>query len=130
MCDALIHISKGDKKEIRKRAEEEKVSGISEYTLPLLSSMQAKLKRLCDSTLDIEHDHPKDMPCAIIPAQFLRDWKRWLVHPTENLRPEEVNNAPFMCEHDMLAFDPNYPEDIDSTLCVIDQGEWDTLETM
>lgn len=92
--------------------------------------IQARLKRLYDSAWDVEEALPIDTPCAIVPAQFLRDWKRWLVHPTENPRPERVDNSPFLCEHDMLAFDPNYPEDMDSTLCIIDQSEWDILECM
>jgi ubiquitin carboxyl-terminal hydrolase 48 len=41
-----------------------------------------------------------------------------------------VDNSAFICEHDLLAVDPNSPLDFDSTLAIIKRSDWDVLETL
>jgi len=135
ICDALIHISKEDKREIRRKAEDEKVSGIIiEYKhasdIELLIHLQAKLKHMHDNaltggTLDLEN-----VPCAIVLAQFVRSWKHWLARPADALRPEMVDNSSLMCEHGMLLFDPNSPGDLNTSITMIKRSDWDVLEDL
>ncbi|KAH9483698.1 Ubiquitin carboxyl-terminal hydrolase 48 [Psilocybe cubensis] len=83
VCDAEVHISKEDKKEIRRKAEEEKAT-----------------------------------------------WRRWVNNPTDNTRPEIVDNKIFLCQHDHLIFDPNCTNDLDSTILIIERNHWDELQSM
>lgn len=48
--------------------------------------------------------------------------------PTEVQRPDSIDNTLFICEHDMLVFDPN--SDLDSSLVVIKRSDWNELETL
>ena len=72
----------------------------------------------------------EDTPLAIVPSQFVRSWKMWLGRPTEYPRPPGINNSPFFCEHDQLAFDPNVPADMDSKLAVIKRSDWEVLQNL
>jgi len=71
----------------------------------------------------------ENVPCVLIPVQFLKSWKQWLNRPTD-ARPETIDNTPFICEHDLLAIDPNSPIDFDSSLAIIKRSDWDVLETL
>ncbi|TFK42426.1 hypothetical protein BDQ12DRAFT_644097 [Crucibulum laeve] len=113
ICDALIHISKEDKRELRRCAEEEK----------------AKLKRLHDA-LTFGLDGSQSPFFTVLPTHFLNGWRKWVDNPTVHTRPGKVDNTPFLCEHEMLAFDPNCPTDLDSTLAIIKSEDWDILETL
>lgn len=113
VCDALIHISKEDKKEGRRRAEDEK----------------AMLKHMYNSWA-IFPLASENTPCAVIPTPFYKCWKRWVDHPAENTRPDTVDNEPFFCEHRLLIFDPNCQTDVDSTVTVIRREEWDALQRL
>jgi ubiquitin carboxyl-terminal hydrolase 48 len=69
-------------------------------------------------------------PCAIIPLQFVKSWRRWLNSPCDNPRPDMFDNDSFICEHGLLAFDPNCDTDLDSTIMVIKLDEWHELESL
>jgi hypothetical protein len=71
-----------------------------------------------------------DVPCALVPMVFFRAWHQWLNQPTEMTRPDRIDNTPFICEHEMLAFDPNCPTDVDGLLVVIQRSDWDELERL
>lgn len=71
-----------------------------------------------------------DVPCALVPVDFVLAWQEWLNRPTEKIRPDKVDNTPFFCEHDMLAFDPNCSTDIDGLLVVIQRSDWDELQRL
>ncbi|KAG6867026.1 hypothetical protein C0991_003943 [Blastosporella zonata] len=92
--------------------------------------MNAKLKNLHEHLLSEEALAAHDMPCALIPVAFAKTWKKWLSRPTDCPRPERVDNTPFMCEHDMLAIDPNIPSDLESTAVLVLKSDWDILESM
>ena len=70
------------------------------------------------------------VPCALVPAHFVRSWKSWLFHPAEMHRPDAVDTAQFICEHGLLVLDPNCPSDIDGTALVITGKDWITLESL
>ncbi|KAF8163463.1 hypothetical protein B0H34DRAFT_795175 [Crassisporium funariophilum] len=114
ICDAEVHISKEDKREIRRRVEDEK----------------AQLKFLLEQSLDAWTESVVAQPYAVIPSQFVKSWKRWLASSCENTRPETVDNASFLCEHGLLAFDPNCSIDLESTITIIRREEWDVLGTL
>lgn len=133
MCDALVHISKGDKRESRKKAEDEKVgetlqSGYKFFRVD--NQSQARLKHMHDNALTGSTFDLENVPCAIIPAQFVRTWKKWLSRPSDALRPEMVDNAPFICEHGMLLIDPNCPGDLNTTVTIVKRSDWDALEDL
>ncbi|KAG6918120.1 hypothetical protein DXG01_016308 [Tephrocybe rancida] len=114
VCDANVHISKESKREIRKQAEDEK----------------AKLKNLHEHFFCEEALIADDALCALVSTNFAKAWKKWLDRPTECPRPERLDNTHFMCEHDMLVFDPNIPSDLESCALLILQSDWDLLESL
>ncbi|KAL1744566.1 hypothetical protein HDZ31DRAFT_38456 [Schizophyllum fasciatum] len=114
ICAVAIHSSKEGRLEARKKAEDEK----------------ARLKHMLDHALNGDTALLEDTPLAIVPSQFVRAWKLWLGRPTEYPRPPTIDNSPFFCEHDQLAFDPNYPADMDSRTAVIKQSDWDILQSI
>lgn len=84
------------------------------------------------------HDHAltgntallENVPCAIVPAQFVRSWRQWLVRPGDISRPTSVDNSQFMCEHGHLSFDPNELTDLNSSVAIIKRTDWDTIEEL
>ena len=71
----------------------------------------------------------ENVPCALVPAQFIRSWRQWLFHPA-NERPENVDTAQFICQHELLVLDPIAPADLDTNAVIIKRGDWETLETL
>ncbi|KDR73501.1 hypothetical protein GALMADRAFT_72029 [Galerina marginata CBS 339.88] len=114
VCDAEVHISKEDKKEFRRQAEEEK----------------ARLKFIYQSFLDAWADSSERTACAVVPSQFIRNWRRWVNNPSDHPRPTAVDNKPFFCEHDLLIFDPNCFNDLDSSITIIERDNWDILQSI
>jgi len=72
----------------------------------------------------------ENVPCAVVPAQFVKSWLRWLWRPTEHARPDTIDNSQFICSHDQLNFDPNDPTDFDGSIAVITRNDWDSLEEL
>ncbi|OCH88183.1 cysteine proteinase [Obba rivulosa] len=114
VCEALVHISKEDKREIRRQAEEEK----------------AKLKHMHDNALTGSTALLEDVPCAILPAHFVRMWRHWLLRPGEAPRPDGIDNSQFVCEHGELCIDPNCANDLDSSVAIVKRSDWDILENL
>ncbi|CAA7271556.1 unnamed protein product [Cyclocybe aegerita] len=111
VCEAEIHVSKEDKREVRRRIEDEK----------------ARLRFIYEPTLDTwAVDRSTRTQCAIVPSQFIKKWKRWLNSP-DNARPESIDNSSFLCKHGLLLLDPNCSTDLDSSVIVIQREDWDTL---
>ncbi|KXN92215.1 Ubiquitin carboxyl-terminal hydrolase 48 [Leucoagaricus sp. SymC.cos] len=110
VCDALMHISKEDKRELRRRAEEEK-------TL---------LKSMYEETPFAEEDDS----FAIIPTNFFKGWISWLNSPADHERSDKLDNSCFLCEHGLLSFDPNCPSDVELTITIIRQSDWDVLQKL
>ncbi|KII88369.1 hypothetical protein PLICRDRAFT_92113 [Plicaturopsis crispa FD-325 SS-3] len=98
VCDAVIFTSKEGSRDLRRKAEMEKAS----------------LKHMHDNALLGTTAKLRDVPCAIIPASFVRAWRSWLLRPAVNARPERVDTSIYMCEHEHLILDPNCEEDWDS----------------
>ncbi|KAH7929713.1 cysteine proteinase [Leucogyrophana mollusca] len=112
ICEASIRVSKEDKREIRRRAEDEK----------------ARLRHMHDNALTGNTLLLENVPCAVIPAQFVRSWRQWLSRPTESPRPQGVDPSQFLCHHEELVFDPNCPNDLDTSIALIQRTEWEILE--
>jgi hypothetical protein len=112
-------------------AEEEKVSHSPHITIvsQIKPSEKARLKHMNESSLN-SSTVLENVPCAIVPTQFIRSWRHWLLRPTEHSRPDLINNTLFICEHDMLIFDPNNPADLDPSISIIKRTEWDYLESL
>ncbi|OAX36669.1 cysteine proteinase [Rhizopogon vinicolor AM-OR11-026] len=111
ICEATINMCKEDKRELRRKAEDEK----------------ARLRHMHDNALTGNTLLLDNVPCAILPAQFVRLWRKWIGRPTEGPRPEVVDNSQFLCEHGHLVFDPNCPNDWDSSIAVVQMTEWALL---
>ncbi|KAJ3544080.1 hypothetical protein NMY22_g2917 [Coprinellus aureogranulatus] len=111
VCEAQASISKEDKRELRKKAEEEK----------------SKLKYMNSMTYSF-FSGASQSSCAIIPTTFYKAWKRWVDSPTSQPRPEAVDNSRFLCDsHSLLIYDPNCADEIESTITIIRRDEWDEL---
>ena len=108
-------------------------NGVSRYAtceVNLGLDEQAKLKHMHDNALNGSTKLLENVPCAIIPAHFIRAWKQWLFRPAELARPSAVDNTQFMCQHGLLTIDPNYSNDLDANVAVITRSDWDTLESL
>ncbi|KAJ7172277.1 hypothetical protein C8R46DRAFT_1175273 [Mycena filopes] len=114
ICDGLKNMGSEDRLEARRRADDEK----------------AKLKHMHENALNGNISLLSDVPCALVPASFVLAWREWLLRPTETIRPDRINNLPFFCEHDLLAFDPNCSTDMEGLLVVIQQSDWVELERL
>ncbi|KAJ6525652.1 hypothetical protein B0H19DRAFT_585928 [Mycena capillaripes] len=114
ICDGLMNMGIEDRAEVRRRADDEK----------------AKLKHMHENALNGNISLLSDVPCALVPVEFVLAWREWLNRPTEKIRPDRIDNTPFFCEHDMLTFDPNCSTDMDGLLVVIQRSDWDELERL
>ncbi|KAL4067914.1 hypothetical protein J3A83DRAFT_4097639 [Scleroderma citrinum] len=111
-CEATINSFKEDKRELRKKAEDEK----------------ARLRHMYDNALMGNTLLLEDVPCAVIPTHFVRTWRKWLGRPTDSPRPDGADNSSLLCEHGNLIFDPNAPNDWDCNIALIQMSEWVVLE--
>lgn len=113
VCEAMVQMSRQDKRGAKIQAEDEK----------------AKLRHMYDHVLTGNNALLEEIPCALIPVPFVRAWRKWLFHPV-NERPESVDTSQFMCEHGLLALDPNIPGDLDGVAAIISRDDWTVLETL
>lgn len=111
-CEAIINSSKEDKRELRKKAEDEK----------------ARLRHMYDNALIGNTLLLENVPCAVVSAHFVRLWRKWLGRPTDIPRPDAVETSTLFCEHGNLVFDPNAPNDWDCNIALIQFSEWVVLE--
>ncbi|EKM55145.1 uncharacterized protein PHACADRAFT_94093 [Phanerochaete carnosa HHB-10118-sp] len=113
VCEAMVQMSREDKRGAKIQAEDEK----------------AKLRHMHDHALTGNNALLEEIPCALVPAPFIRAWRQWLFHPA-NERPESVDTRQFICEHGLLALDPNTPGDLDGVAAIISRDDWAVLETL
>ncbi|KAF8503303.1 cysteine proteinase [Russula emetica] len=113
VCDTLAETSLEDKRELRKKAEEEK----------------AKLKHMQENALSGNTALLENVACALVPASFVREWKLWILRPGHHPRPDRLDNSPFLCDHDLLALDLNRG-DLDRSVCLVRRPDWDVLEDL
>lgn len=140
ICEAQIHSSKEDKRELRKKAEDEKVSMTIQPTWNVSSISRAHCSNVHDPQARLRHMHDnaligntlllENIPCAILPADFVRMWRKWLGRPAEVPRPDRVDTSPLFCLHDQLVFDPNAPNDWDGGVALIQMSEWLVLQEL
>ncbi|KAJ3574829.1 hypothetical protein NP233_g1494 [Leucocoprinus birnbaumii] len=110
VCDAVLHISKEDKRELRRRAEDEK----------------ALLKPMYEGTPFTE----EDVSLAIVPTTFYKGWVSWVNSPADHTRADKLDNSHFLCEHNLLNFDPNCPLDTEMTISIIRHSDWEALRNL
>ncbi|KAI0273307.1 cysteine proteinase [Gloeopeniophorella convolvens] len=113
VCDVLVESSREDKRELRKKAEEEK----------------ARLKHMQENALNGNTALLEDVACALVPATFVREWKLWILRPGHHPRPAGLSNASYICDHDLLALDLN-SGDLDRSVCLVRRSDWDVLEEL
>ncbi|KAK7020447.1 hypothetical protein R3P38DRAFT_2969526 [Favolaschia claudopus] len=113
ICDGLKNMGAEDRIELRRHADEEK----------------GKLKHMFDNALAGNISLLIDIPCALVPVDFLQAWREWLVRPTEKTRPGRIDTEVFFCDHGLLTVDPNCPNDLDGHLVVIQRSDWNELQT-
>ena len=71
-----------------------------------------------------------DGPCAIVPSQFIRDWKRWVENGGEAIRPARIGTQELICEHGGLLIDLLDQHALDNSIAIISLKEWSTLLTL
>ncbi|KAI0293067.1 hypothetical protein BC826DRAFT_1016774 [Russula brevipes] len=113
VCDALAEHSREDKRELRKKAEEEK----------------GRLKHTQENALNGNTALLENVTCALVPASFVREWKLWILRPGHHPRPACLDNSPFLCDHGLLALDLN-GGDLDRSVCLVRRPDWDALEEL
>ncbi|KAJ7724461.1 hypothetical protein DFH07DRAFT_854832 [Mycena maculata] len=111
VCHGLKNMGEEDRLELRRRADDEK----------------SKLKHMYENALNGNISLLSDVPCALVPEAFVHAWREWVSQPAEEIRPDRIDNTPFICPHEMLAIDPNCPTDIQGSLVVIQRADWDEL---
>lgn len=128
----MMTTSKEDKRELRKKAEEEKVCLLPSVLGSLIANVpyhQSKLKHM--NSMTYAFFSGSSPSCAVIPTKFYRSWKRWVDSPTTQPRPEAADNSPFLCDsHSTLLFDPNFPEEIENKMTIIRRDEYDELVSL
>ncbi|TFY82365.1 hypothetical protein EWM64_g1642 [Hericium alpestre] len=113
ICEADIQVSREDRQQMRKRAEDEK----------------ARLKYMHDNALNGNTKLLENVPCAMIPAQFVRSWRQWVTRPSLQPRPEKVDTSMSLCEHNLLCIDPN-SSDFDTSVTLVRLQDWQVLEEL
>ena len=91
---------------------------------------QALLRFIYEPSLDAWAHRNDNLTYALLSTIFIRNWKRWLHNPSENPRPDGVDNSSFFCQHDLLLIDPNCPGDLERGVEIIQRGEWDILQSL
>lgn len=131
VCNALAENSREDKRELRKKAEEEKVerSSSDRYRCRRLTHRQARLKHMQDHALNRNTELLENVTCALVPASFVREWKLWILRPGHHPRPTSLDNSSYLCDHGLLALDLN-GGDLDRSVCLIRLPDWDALEAL
>ena len=61
-------------------------------------------------------------------SAWLTAWRTWLKKPanTANSRPGKIDLRPYLCKHNLLLVDLNFPGD-KAAFEIISEGEWDAL---
>lgn len=72
----------------------------------------------------------KGASCAIIPSEFVREWRSWIQRPGDAQRPTGVDNSHLMCEHGDLIVNLTDSEDFDEDLAVVSVEEWETISSL
>lgn len=112
---------------MKQLAAVEKASTLSLAYITPLPSLQAALKQLLDHTIDNKSVLVEDTDYAVVPAPFVRAWKRWALRPSSNDRPTHIDTAQFLCEHDGLVLDLTMASDWSNVFTLIKFGHWEGL---
>lgn len=72
----------------------------------------------------------KGASCAIIPSEFVREWRLWIQRPGDAQRPTGVDNSHLMCEHGDLIVNLTDSDDFDEDLAVVSVEEWEKISSL
>jgi ubiquitin carboxyl-terminal hydrolase 48 len=126
-------LSKGARHEIKQRAEREKASCIhAGDERPLLFHLfQDKLRNIISSNvLAMDFEVTPGVSQAIVPAEFLRQWRAWINRPQDKLRPGAIDNNWLICQHNRLVIDPSIPQDLGTSVSLVSLADWEILQDM
>ncbi|EPQ58342.1 cysteine proteinase [Gloeophyllum trabeum ATCC 11539] len=112
ICQTTSHVSKEERLEWKSKADLEKRA----------------LNYMYENALEHHGELPPNIPCAIIPPEFVSAWRQWVRQPSQVQRPDKVDNSMFICRHGLLLIDPSSAIDIDGSVAVIPMGEWAVLK--
>lgn len=79
---------------------------------------------------DIAPFSENDEMFAIITNEFYEAWLLWVNNPMDQVRPAQLDNSSFLCEHGLLTLDPNCYSDTHMTTTFIRQCDWEVLEKL
>ncbi|KZT28434.1 cysteine proteinase [Neolentinus lepideus HHB14362 ss-1] len=113
ICEISRHGCKEEQSELKGKAELEKT----------------RLSNLYDSALEHYGDIPFDSVSAVVPAEFVSAWRRWVRQPHKAPRPGKLDNSSFFCQHGMLLLDPE-TTDMDGPVALASIEEWKALEDL
>lgn len=85
-----------------------------------------------DSSTITHRSALEKVPYCFIPTKFLRDWKQWILKPTEVARPEEIDLWHLVCQCGFggFAINPNSALDLNSPIALILKSDWDILKEL
>lgn len=67
---------------------------------------------------------------AIVPTDFLRQWRSWINRPHEKPRPGPLDNTWLLCKHGRLIIDPNVSKDLNTSISLVPLPEWAILQEL
>ncbi|KAI9333964.1 hypothetical protein BDR26DRAFT_867537, partial [Obelidium mucronatum] len=74
----------------------------------IASLEKSKLRKLADGKQSSSTLIPTKASCFyLVPGGFIEHWRKFLRNPNQVNRPGEIDNRIFICEHDLLCFDPS-----------------------
>lgn len=132
-CDEELSLSKGARQELKQRAEHEKARLYTckrQATLDI-SICQAQLKSIVSSNvLAMDSELTPGVVQAIVPVEFLRQWRAWANRPQDKPRPGAIDNTWLICQHDRLLIDPRLPQDLGTSVAFVSLADWEILQDL
>lgn len=126
-------MSKGARQELKQQAEREKARL---YTCKRQATLnvfiyQAQLKSIVSSNvLTIDPELTPGVVQAIVPVEFLRQWRAWTNRPQDKPRPAAIDNTSLICQHDRLLIDPRLPQDLGTSVALVSLTDWEILQDL
>ena len=97
----------------------------------MILRFQEKLRGIISSNVLAEE--PEVIPGvsqAIVPADFIRQWRAWISRPYEKPRPGAIDNTWLLCKHGRLIIDPSVPQDFGTSVTLVLLTDWGILQDL
>ena len=92
--------------------------------------LKAQFSRLNNESVFGQAGVVPNATCAVIPSDFIRCWRRWLIRPGEAERPSNIDTQPMFCDHGNLVIDLSEKSDLDNDIAIVMMSEWDRLQDL